>query len=99
MRSSLPNIDTVALLMPSGEAEVKACLQASLDEAMKLERAMFQLRTDKPRGGPALLTYRRDRRGRGEGKSIPTSAVLGWLRWWIATAPIWSCTVMRTTEA
>jgi Icc-related predicted phosphoesterase len=34
-------------LTPFGEVEVKAFVQAAIDEAMKLERAMSQLRTEK----------------------------------------------------
>jgi len=35
------------MLTPFGEAEIKALVKASIDEATKLERALFQLRTPK----------------------------------------------------
>ena len=42
-----------------GEPEVKAFVQAAIDEALKLERAMAQLRTAKRVGGASLRADRR----------------------------------------
>ena len=81
------------LLTAFGEPEIKQFVQASIDEALKLERAMAQLRTPKRvvviHYSPICATVQ------GEAPEIfPFSVPRVWPRSWIATAPIWCCTAM-----
>ena len=72
-----------------GEPEVKAFVQAAIDEALKLERALSQLRTPKARRSVALRAHRRHGQRRAAGDlSLPGKFAPGRGRW-TATAPTW----------
>src|SRR5580698_4690595 len=85
------------MLTAFGEPEIKQFVQASIDEALKLERAMAQLRTPKRvvvvHYSPLPLPFRA-KRPRYSLFSVrrvsPRSSIV--------TVPIWCCTAMHITD-
>ena len=84
------------VLTAFGEPEIKQFVQASIDEALKLERAMAQLRTPKR----VVVIHYSPIAATVQGEAAEIFPFLGrhvWLKSSTVTAPIWFCTAMLIT--